>query len=86
MRLITIGRSPDNDVHIDDATVSRRHAELVVTNDGQYYLSDCNSTVGTCVAAPGGAIAIRQRFVQRDDQLTFGDVEVSLREILSTAR
>ncbi len=43
---ITIGRHPECDVFIDDASVSRRHAEVVFEN-GHYYISDLNSRNGT---------------------------------------
>jgi pSer/pThr/pTyr-binding forkhead associated (FHA) protein len=43
---MTVGRSPDNDIVIDDPTVSRQHARI--TFDGnQFYVEDLNSTSGT---------------------------------------
>jgi pSer/pThr/pTyr-binding forkhead associated (FHA) protein len=43
---ITVGRSPDCDVFLDDVTVSRRHAE-VVKRDGQFFIEDKGSLNGT---------------------------------------
>jgi pSer/pThr/pTyr-binding forkhead associated (FHA) protein len=43
---ITIGRSPDNHVHIDDQRVSREHAHLVF-RDGKYFIKDNSSVNGT---------------------------------------
>ena len=45
---ITIGRSPDADVFLDDVTVSRNHALLVRRRDG-LYVDDLGSLNGTYV-------------------------------------
>lgn len=42
------GRSPDNDVFLDDVTVSRRHAEIRRREDG-WYVHDLGSLNGTYV-------------------------------------
>lgn len=44
----TIGRSPDNDIFLDDITVSRKHAEIIKASSG-YQLKDCGSLNGTYV-------------------------------------
>ena len=43
---LTIGRSPDNDLCIEDRGLSRRHA-LIETFDGLAQISDCGSQNGT---------------------------------------
>ena len=43
-----IGRGPENEVFLDDVTVSRRHAVLVHRDDG-YYIDDEESLNGTYV-------------------------------------
>ncbi len=43
---ITIGRSPNTDIQIDNLTVSKQHARLIEQKD-QYALEDLNSTNGT---------------------------------------
>jgi hypothetical protein len=45
---MSIGRSPDADVFLDDVTVSRDHAVLVRRN-GEWYLDDSGSLNGTYV-------------------------------------
>lgn len=47
-RPITMGRRPDNDVVVDDDTVSRRHALSIESPDG-YVLTDLTSTNGIFV-------------------------------------
>jgi hypothetical protein len=43
MRTFVIGRSPDADIVLADASVARQHAELVITADGRFHLTDCGS-------------------------------------------
>src|SRR5262245_56946551 len=47
--LNSIGRLPDNDVVIDDATVSRRHCAIVVHSDLTIEIHDVASKNGTTV-------------------------------------
>ena len=44
----TIGRSPDNDIFLDDVTVSRKHAVLV-QSAGEFRIEDLGSLNGTFV-------------------------------------
>jgi FHA domain/zinc-ribbon domain len=44
----TIGRSPDCDIFLDDVTVSRKHAELLL-EDGRFTIKDLGSLNGTYV-------------------------------------
>ncbi len=47
--VVTIGRHPDSTIFLDDITVSRRHAEVRRSADGQYTLADVGSLNGTYV-------------------------------------
>ena len=46
--VVTAGRHPDSDIFLDAVTVSRRHAEIVRTDDG-YLVRDAGSLNGTYV-------------------------------------
>ncbi|MGW1142530.1 FHA domain-containing protein [Streptomyces zhihengii] len=46
-RTVRIGRSPDNDLVVDDLTVSRHHAELRSLDAGGYEIADLGSHNGT---------------------------------------
>ena len=83
-RTYFIGRGRDNDIRLTDPTVSRRHAELIVTEDGRYYLTDCASTQGTHVARDQHWTAVRQAFVAEDDQVRFGEHRAVVRELLAS--
>ncbi len=82
-----IGRSPYADVVLADTSVARRHAEVVVTDDDRFYVTDCASENGTWrrVAPDNGEEnweQIRQGFVADDDMLRFGNHRCSLRGLL----
>lgn len=48
-KTITIGREQNNDVILDDQTVSRNHAKLYFEPDGTTYFEDLNSSNGSFV-------------------------------------
>lgn len=49
MKVITIGRSEENDVIVNDPHASRHHLQIIQHDDGHYTLSDFGSTNGTYV-------------------------------------
>jgi len=67
---ITVGRLPDNDLQIDEGSVSSHHAELVLENDS-YHLHDIGSTNGTFVNDEQVSDAI----LHSGDQVRFGSIE-----------
>lgn len=68
--VITVGRSPENAIQIDDPSVSGRHARLEMV-DGEYHLKDLESTNGTRVnGQPIQSILLRQ-----GDRIRVGKVE-----------
>lgn len=78
MRLIRIGRNADSDIRFDDPTVSRRHAEVVVCEDGAVFVTDCASTSGSFVYVNDQWMALRQGFVDLGSWLKFGNVEIEV--------
>lgn len=70
---VTVGRGLDNDVHLDDASVSRHHAELV-RESGRLEVRDLTSTNGTWVNARRVTVSP----VQVGDQLAFGAVQLEV--------
>src|SRR5258705_2578902 len=66
----SIGRTDENDLVLDDSSLSRRHA-LIENYDGIYNLSDCGSSNGTLI----NGRTINSATVLSDwDVLTFGGV------------
>lgn len=82
----SIGRAPECDLVIADASVSRRHAELVLLDGGRLYLVDCKSTHGTRLTQGGTMRDVRQEFVEPGAVVTFGDVSMPVRDLLDALR
>lgn len=85
-RKLAIGRAPECDVVLADDSVSRRHAELVILEDGSLLLIDCHSTRGTRLHAPGGGSrAVHQELVTAGDRVQLGELAVTVGELLAAA-
>jgi pSer/pThr/pTyr-binding forkhead associated (FHA) protein len=61
--LVTVGRNPDNDVFLDDVTVSRRHAEIR-RRGSEFFIHDVGSLNGTYV---GGERVEQSKLASRDE-------------------
>ena len=70
-RLITIGRLQDSTVCIDDPSISRNQAEILLRETG-YLLSDLGSTNGTLV----NGRRISQHVLTDHDQIEFGSYRI----------
>jgi hypothetical protein len=68
---MTIGRSPQTDVQIDDNFASARHAR-VSERDGLYYLEDMGSTNGTYL---NGRRVSSLELLRPEDRFRIGDTE-----------
>ena len=68
---VTIGRKPDNDIHIDNLAVSGQHA-LIITILNDSFLEDLGSTNGTYV---NGKL-IKKHALQHGDVITVGKHEL----------
>ncbi len=76
----TVGRTKENDLWINDTSVSKMHAALVLNDDNQLVVADTGSTNGTFVS--GMRIAYGKAIVLTDtEKLSFGTVDVELRHI-----
>ena len=69
--LIRIGRSADNDIVIDNPTVSRKHATLDIT-DGRIVVTDLGSKSGTYLAVDDALKRATYHEVQEDQIILFG--------------
>jgi|TARA_A100001037_G_scaffold111922_2_gene102047 hypothetical protein len=70
-RVITIGRLQDSTVCIDDPSISRNQAEILLRETG-YLLSDLGSTNGTLV----NGRRISQHVLTDHDQIEFGSYRI----------
>jgi adenylate cyclase len=74
-RRFVVGRGVASDIAIYDPTISRRHAELTVWQDG-VEVKDLGSSNGTCI----NGNRVDKGRLQPDDSITFGKVLFRLRE------
>lgn len=78
-RRLNVGRASDNELTLNDASVSKIHAALLMTSEGTILVADTGSTNGTYIN--GRRIAYGEsRQVDEGDVLGFGDIEVRLRK------
>jgi len=74
--VMTIGRKLDNDIRLEDTTVSSHHARIL-QQDGSIYIEDCNSTNGTLV----NGIPVQQQKLKYGDVVVVGKYTLSLEQI-----
>ncbi len=76
---LNVGRASDNELTLNDASVSKIHAALLMTAEGTLLVADTGSTNGTYLN--GRRIAYGEsRLIEDGDVVGFGDVEVRLRK------
>ncbi len=78
-RRLNVGRASDNDLTLNDTSVSKIHAALLMTGEGTLLVADTGSTNGTYLN--GRRISYGEsRLIEDGDVVGFGDVEVRLRK------
>jgi DNA-binding NtrC family response regulator len=69
--VINIGAMDDNDLVLDDETVSRNHCQIFIEGD-QYLIRDLDSTNGTFV----NRVRVREAWLRPDCVITLGKTEI----------
>ena len=76
---LNVGRASDNELTLNDGSVSKIHAALLMTAEGTLLVADTGSTNGTYIN--GRRITYGEsRLIEDGDVIGFGDVEVRLRK------
>ncbi len=76
---LNVGRASDNELALNDNSVSKIHGALLMTAEGSLLVADTGSTNGTFIN--GRRIAYGEsRVIEDGDVIGFGDVEVRLRK------
>jgi FHA domain-containing protein len=76
---LSVGRAADNELSLNDGSVSKIHAALVMNQQGTLLVADTGSTNGTYIN--GRRIAYGEaRQIEDGDVVGFGDVEVRFRK------
>jgi predicted component of type VI protein secretion system len=73
---VSVGRSAENDISIDDAALSRKHAEFY-RSDGGWAIKDLNTSNGTTVNGE----TIRTHVLQNKDVVRFGEIEIQFLQV-----
>ncbi|HAF21460.1 MAG TPA: hypothetical protein DCK93_00885 [Blastocatellia bacterium] len=78
-RRLSVGRVSDNELSLNDASVSKIHAALTMNQQGTLLVADTGSTNGTYIN--GRRISYGEaRQIEDGDVVGFGDVEVRFRK------
>ncbi len=64
---VTIGRDPEADIQIDNISVSRIHAKIII-GPNYFLLQDLKSTNGTFVNGK----RVEQKYIKEDDEIMIG--------------
>lgn len=76
MRVITIGRSEENDAVIRDSHASRHHLQIIQHDDGHYTLADFGSTNGTYI---NGQKISGEVYLNKNDVVRIGNSTIPWR-------
>lgn len=71
-KVIRIGKKTDNDIVVNDKTVSRNHVEIQVGNDNSYLLRDLNSTNGTSI----NSMKVKEAYLSQGDLIEVGETKI----------
>lgn len=80
MKIITVGRSHNNDVVIDDATVSRTHCQFIQDENGNIYVIDTNSKNGVYV---NGTKKYGKKYLSSSDIVRIGNTTLPWKNYFS---
>ncbi|PZD71793.1 Glycogen accumulation regulator GarA [Acaryochloris thomasi RCC1774] len=69
----TVGRGPENDIILDEHTVSRHHAKIQHQGPGEYRVADVGSGNGSFV---NGKRIVMSHILQHGDRLTMGRIQL----------
>lgn len=72
----------DINISAQESSVSRKHMELTVTDDGRYYVVHIHPRNTTKVLRNGSWITLTQDFVNPDEPLRLGSYETSVNQLL----
>jgi hypothetical protein len=79
-RRVGVGRGTDNELYVNDRSVSKIHAALRMSKEGTLLVADTGSTNGTFIN--GRRIGYGEaRPIEEGDVVGFGDIEVRFRKL-----
>ncbi len=81
-RTYIIGR--EGHIYINDATVSKQHAEIQIIN-GEVYLRDLGSTNGTFLIKNNRLVPFNEGYVQLNQPIVLGNRQYTIQSLLEIA-
>ena len=81
-RTYIIGR--EGHIYINEATVSKQHAEIKVVN-GEVYLRDLDSTNGTFLIKNNRLVPFHEGYVQLNQPIVLGNRQYTIQNLLEIA-
>ena len=81
----TVGRSSKADIVLADAdsSVSGVHAEIVVSTEGRYFLSDAGSSNGSYVREEDKWSPLRQAFIEPESEIRLGNQRLVGKDLIA---
>jgi TM2 domain-containing membrane protein YozV len=83
---LSIGRGSGNDIVVDHASVSRKHAEMLRNEDGSFDIFDHASSVGTFALHEGRWVQFEHATVGPDETIRLGEFETTANMLMSAYR
>ena len=80
MKVVTLGRSHDNDYVINDISISRHHSQIILTDDGRFMILDMGSVNGTYV---NGNKITGETLITSSDVIRVGKVDLDWLHVLN---
>lgn len=74
VKSLRFGRGQNNDVVISDPTVSEFHCQITLDDNGNFYISDLNSTNGTYV---NGTLVQGSAWLKHTDEVKIGNTPLA---------
>ncbi|EKD51620.1 MAG: hypothetical protein ACD_62C00215G0004 [uncultured bacterium] len=71
-KIIRLGKKADNDIVVNDKTVSRYHSEIHFTDDNSYLVKDINSTNGTTI----NGMKVKEAYLSQGDLIEIGETKI----------
>lgn len=86
VKVFSIGRDSSCEISIADQSVSRKHAQIFISNSGKLFLIDCNSSYGTFIIEKGQKRQISQSEISVSDELCFGSYSIMGQDLFNKIR